>query len=455
MRVLVASIFALIIGNTSFGQGCCSGGGGSPMAGGAAAGVLQEGQMQILGTYKYSRSNHFLSGDRDTASFFDNLASNYLFLKADYGISSRLTLSLATGYYLNRTITEFADTTYVGSEMHVESEKVNSSGFGDLIIFPRYNVYERNKGAVHSELSLGLGLKLPLGSHNDSTFVGHSLFLNTDDPANPFIDSNEIWLTAPPTVQATTGSNDLMFYAFYLKDFHKKNLKVFTSAMYIHKGWNSLGLKFGDYATVGLFAGTSLFNNKLSLLGQLKGEWVGKMRAHDDIDVLSAYNIELPSTGSMMLSVVPQLTYIFKKPKIALFATADIPLYQYMRGTQVAAQVQVTGGISYRFFVKKPKAHAGPAEEGDVVYREEHFHVNGKCGMCKETIEKTLLSMDGVSVADWDEESHILKVRFDSLKLKMDDLKVSLAKVGYDSDTHKATDEAYDALHSCCKYERH
>jgi periplasmic mercuric ion binding protein len=453
MRVFVVSIIALMIGNTSLSQGCCSGGGGSPMAGGAAAGVLQEGQLQLLSSYKYSRSNHFLSGDLDTVPFFDNLSSNYLFFKADYGITSKLTLSVASGYYFNRTITEFADTTTVGSETHIERKKVGSSGFGDLIIFPRYSVYEKNKKSVHSELSLGLGLKIPLGSHQDSNFIGYKNFINDTDPQNIFIDSAENWLTSPPTVQTTTGTHDFMFYAFYLKDFHKKNLKVFTSALYIRKGWNSLGMKFGDYATVGLFAGTSVFKNRLSLLGQLKGEWVGRMKSHDDLDILSLYSIDQESTGSMMLSFVPQVTYIIKKPQIALFATADIPMYQYMRGTQIGTQVQITGGISYRFFVKKSKSE-DHIEEGPVVYNEEFFHVSGKCGMCKETIENTLKAMGGVSVADWSEETHMLKVRFDSLKLSLDDLKVELARVGYDTESYKATDSAYEALHSCCKYER-
>ena len=114
----------------------------------------------------------------------------------------------------------------------------------------------------------------------------------------------------------------------------------------------------------------------------------------------------------------------------------------------------MTGRISYRFFAKEPKKEPAQKEEGLFVYQEERFKVFGICGMCKETIEGTLNGMNGVSFANWDKESQSLKVRFDSLKLSLDDLKVELAKVGYDSETHKATDEAYENLHSCCKYER-
>jgi hypothetical protein len=34
------------------------------------------------------------------------------------------------------------------------------------------------------------------------------------------------------------------------------------------------------------------------------------------------------------------------------------------------------------------------------------------------------------------------------------DVKKAVAKVGHDTDEVKATDEEYDNLHGCCKYER-
>ncbi|GAB5418253.1 MAG: hypothetical protein Crog4KO_16420 [Crocinitomicaceae bacterium] len=438
----------------TYSQGCCSGGGGSPIAGGAAMGVLEEGQMQLLSSYQYSRSNKFMSGDRDTTAFFDNLSSNYLFFKADYGLSSKLTVSVATGFYPRRTITEFADTTFSGNEIQIENHQVSSSGIGDFLIFPRYNVYSNTRKSIHSELTLGVGLKMALGKHDDSTFIGHALFLNTSGPT-PFIDSNEIWQLVPPTIQSTTGSNDLMFSAFYLRNYEKRNFKLLANGLFIHKGWNSLGIKFGNYASIGFSAGTTIFD-RLNLIGQIKGEWVGLMQTHEDIDVLSAYNIDLPSTGSRMLSFVPQISYLFKKPQISVFGTADIPLYQYMNGTQIATQYLITGGVSYRFQLKKktevPKIPQ--VEQSPVVYREETFKVWGNCGMCKETIESTLSSLAGVQFAEWDKRKQILHIRFDSLKLKLEDIKVELANVGYDTKTHKATEEAYNGLHECCKYER-
>ena len=64
----------------------------------------------------------------------------------------------------------------------------------------------------------------------------------------------------------------------------KKNSKIpqhkhiHEQCLYVKKGFNSLGEKFGDYISFGLFAGKTLFM-KLGLTAQIKGEWVGKMEA--------------------------------------------------------------------------------------------------------------------------------------------------------------------------------
>ena len=445
-NIAVLAAFQLIFMYSVDAQGCCSGGGGNPLAAGNSTGVLQNGQAEILTTYQFTRSNRFLSGDSDTASFFDNLTSNYLFLKADYGVTEKFTMSVATGYYLNRTITEFADTSG-------HQEQVNSSGFGDLILFPRYSIYNKSNGLSRTEITLGLGWKIPLGSSNDSTSIGYSNFLNADGPT-PFIDSVEIWQTMPPTVQATNGSNDLMAYGFFYKGWPHRKFRVFASALYVHRGWNPLGLKFGDYASLGLFAGTTLWE-RLGLTGQIQGEWVGKMRASNEIDPLAIYSIDTASTGSLKASFVPQVSFSFKRG-LTLFALADIPMYQYMNGTQIASQYQITAGLSYRFMVKKEKEDEGhePTPFHDASANIVEFKVWGKCEMCEKKIEETLENMSGVRVADWDIETQIVSIVLEEDKPSVDAMMKTMAKIGYDTKEHKATDRAYDKLHSCCKYER-
>jgi copper chaperone CopZ len=86
--------------------------------------------------------------------------------------------------------------------------------------------------------------------------------------------------------------------------------------------------------------------------------------------------------------------------------------------------------------------------------KTEKFKVYGNCGMCESRIEKAAKSVDGVSRADWDQETKMIEVAFDKSKTDVHKVHMAIAKAGHDTDMHKAKDETYDALPGCCKYER-
>lgn len=78
--------------------------------------------------------------------------------------------------------------------------------------------------------------------------------------------------------------------------------------------------------------------------------------------------------------------------------------------------------------------------------------VDGVCGMCKNRIEKACLKTKGVKSAIWSVETHNLNLIYDERKVGLDAIKANIAQVGHDTKTIKATDEAYENLHPCCKY---
>lgn len=81
------------------------------------------------------------------------------------------------------------------------------------------------------------------------------------------------------------------------------------------------------------------------------------------------------------------------------------------------------------------------------------FKVAGECGMCKKKIE-TAAKSAGATYALWDVSSKALTVKYNSKKADEAKIQESIATVGYDTPKYKATDEAYNKLHECCKYER-
>lgn len=82
------------------------------------------------------------------------------------------------------------------------------------------------------------------------------------------------------------------------------------------------------------------------------------------------------------------------------------------------------------------------------------FEVNGNCEQCKKRIEKAAFSVTGVKSADWHIDDHMLHLILNEEKSSVTDVKKAIAKVGHDTEDVKASDEVYDKLHSCCKYDR-
>ncbi len=82
------------------------------------------------------------------------------------------------------------------------------------------------------------------------------------------------------------------------------------------------------------------------------------------------------------------------------------------------------------------------------------IEVNGNCEQCKKRIEKAAFSVAGVKSAEWQIDSHILHLIINEEKCSLADVKKALAKVGHDTEDVKASDEDYQKLHTCCKYER-
>jgi len=86
--------------------------------------------------------------------------------------------------------------------------------------------------------------------------------------------------------------------------------------------------------------------------------------------------------------------------------------------------------------------------------KTEKFEVAGNCGMCETRIEEAAKSLDGVSSADWDKETKMVEVSFYPEQTNLHNIHKAIAEVGHDTKMHKASDEVYDKLPACCKYER-
>lgn len=308
---------------------CCAAGSGSPLAGEAATGVLQVHQAEVNANYQYVSSTKFLNGDAPERDFLDRYFSHYGYFRLGYGITENLTLSVEAGHYFNKT--------QIGLD---KRDTITTKGWSDLIIFPRYDLINKNGVTSKFEVAVGLGLKIPLGNAKDM-----------QDITEPF--SGQVYqVIKPVAIRTTSGAHDFIFYGFVNRGFPLHNFRLYTNFVYIKKGWNKLGEKSGDYASLGLFASKTLFKH-LGVTVQVKGEWIDKMKVNSDLALYGFFNYDPEATGSKKVMIVPQLSYSYKS--FSVFVISEFPLYQYLNKQQIASQYFITSGLAYRFLLIKPQ----------------------------------------------------------------------------------------------------
>lgn len=86
--------------------------------------------------------------------------------------------------------------------------------------------------------------------------------------------------------------------------------------------------------------------------------------------------------------------------------------------------------------------------------KTETFKVYGTCEQCKARIETALADIK-VYKANWNIETKMLTVSYDSIKLSADKISKKLAAVGHDTEEFQTDDNTYKSLPKCCYYERY
>ena len=89
----------------------------------------------------------------------------------------------------------------------------------------------------------------------------------------------------------------------------------------------------------------------------------------------------------------------------------------------------------------------------EVAFTDASFGVRGNCGMCKNTIEKAVNDLDGISKVEWDRLRKKIDVSFDASRTNLDAIHKAIADSGYDTDKLSGSEDAYKNLPACCQYD--
>lgn len=77
--------------------------------------------------------------------------------------------------------------------------------------------------------------------------------------------------------------------------------------------------------------------------------------------------------------------------------------------------------------------------------------VKGNCEECKKRIENAA-DIKGVKFFEWNVDTKVAKVIFNSTKTNLETIEKAIAAKGYDTPTQTGELNAYNKLPSCCKY---
>ena len=92
-------------------------------------------------------------------------------------------------------------------------------------------------------------------------------------------------------------------------------------------------------------------------------------------------------------------------------------------------------------------------DSNEIAMTDILFGVRGNCGMCKNTIEKAVKAVEGVTNATWDVNKKKIDVSFDDTKTDAMAIHKAIAASGYDTEKVSGDLDAYDDLPGCCKYD--
>lgn len=111
----------------------------------------------------------------------------------------------------------------------------------------------------------------------------------------------------------------------------------------------------------------------------------------------------------------------------------------------------IISSILFIFSLSFLFAQENSTVSNDTKIRTEKIEVQGTCGMCKKRIEKAAY-IHGVKRVEWNKETKILEVTYNSNVVTLEEISKSIAAAGHDANGIHADDTVYNKLPNCCAY---
>jgi len=279
----------------------------NPVGGTANLLVLEKKTFRTLLFHKYGQGTQYY--ENNNPSVFNLISKayyNYLFAGFGYGLTNRFTIELETGYYLNKTQVYNLTPSY----------KLTGKGFSNVIISGKYNLFYNSQKRIY--FSVSPGIKIPCSRKL-------KIYNNVELPIE---------------VQPTVGAYGYVLNLSFVKENSGKGMRYFATNRIEISNPNKNEYKLGT----AIF--TSIYISKHLMFSWVKRDWTAILQIRNEIRIPDKITgIQKESSGSNLFFLVPQINHVINE-KWYLSSMIDIPVYQYFKGTQLAAGIGITTSLS-------------------------------------------------------------------------------------------------------------
>ena len=308
MRKVLTALFLLaLLANESYCQ-CC--GAGNPINTVNGESTVKKGRLRLSLDYSHSNSSRYFDGtsesDYDFPGKVGSAGYDFMLVGAGYGITSKLSLQMQIGYYLNKNEDFISDL----------FPDAFSRGVGDLGFSIRHVAYRNLIKEI--EVTPFIGLKVPVGKF-DCELNGVKLPLSMQPSSGSFKYNAGFYISWSPSDKLS-----LQTYNYYE-----------YSQRIVSKNFD---YKYGDLIFLSISSTFRIIKNaELGL--QLGYEYKGQAKDHGS---------KLYGTKYNSLKITPQL-YFHPSQALQLFVKADFPVWQKTDGLQMVNSWVFQAGLSYNF----------------------------------------------------------------------------------------------------------
>ena len=301
-------IFCCSLFSSTHAQTCCSG--GIPLSNSIGLETTEKGTLQIGLNYDYNNLNTL---NFESEKLNDNARlriTHSALVNIGYAVTNNFSLEgLFTWVNQRRKISQFSN-----------ENLDQSSGIGDAVFLAKYNF--KNALGKNSELGLGLGSKIPLGSSTEK-------------------DENGITLNAD--LQPGSNAWDIIYWSSFSKRFNfRPSFNLSSRIIYRSTGTNDSYLGNSSYKFGNEFQTFLNFSDQFLFFKTLIYPSLSFKYRNAKQDKISDFNLN--NTGGDWISIIPNFS-ISLTPKITFSTKVELPIYSKVDGTQLTPTYRVTTGI--------------------------------------------------------------------------------------------------------------